>query len=125
MRTSSNDSHFAARCAPSALANNHVQAVASEAGLPETLEFKGMWDIVHLNEKWFNADKDRRKVYVVKGQSVRNRVCKSKRFIPKVMFLAAVARSDLITSVEFDGKIGMWPCVKYLPARATAPPELW
>ncbi|KAF0709448.1 hypothetical protein AaE_012882 [Aphanomyces astaci] len=77
-----------------------------------------MWDIVHLDEKCFNADKDRRKVYVVKGQSVRNRACKSKRFIPKVMFLAAVPRPrfDHERGVMFDGKIGMWPCVKYLPA---------
>ncbi|ETV76455.1 hypothetical protein H257_09474 [Aphanomyces astaci] len=57
-------------------------------------------------------------VYIVKGQSVRNRACKSKRFIPKVMFLAAVARPrfDHERGVMFDGKIGMWPCVKYLPA---------
>ncbi|KAF0702086.1 hypothetical protein AaE_016137 [Aphanomyces astaci] len=77
-----------------------------------------MWDVVHLDEKWFNADKDRRKVYVVKGQSIKRRAAKSKRFIPKVMFLAAVARPrhDDERGVMFDGKIGMWPVVKYLPA---------
>ncbi|ETW00811.1 hypothetical protein H310_07344 [Aphanomyces invadans] len=37
----------------------------------------------------FNADKDHRKVYLTKGETVSRRVCKSKRFIAKVMFLAA------------------------------------
>ncbi|RHY23533.1 hypothetical protein DYB32_009153 [Aphanomyces invadans] len=74
--------------------------------------------VVHLDEKWFNADKDRRKVYLTKGETVSRRVCKSKRFISKVIFLVAVARPrmDEDRGVMFDGKIGMWPVVKYLPA---------
>ncbi|ETW05208.1 hypothetical protein H310_04196 [Aphanomyces invadans] len=47
---------------------------------------------VHLDEKWFNAGMGKRKIYVVPGQDTARRVCKSKRFVPKVMFLAAVAR---------------------------------
>ncbi|ETV78648.1 hypothetical protein H257_08139 [Aphanomyces astaci] len=68
--------------------------------------------------KWFNADKDRRKVYLVKGQTIGRRVAKSKKFIPKFMFLAAVARPRYgpEEGVSFDGKIGMWPIVKYVPA---------
>ncbi|ETV90504.1 hypothetical protein H310_14694, partial [Aphanomyces invadans] len=62
-------------------------------------EFDDMWDIVHLDEKSINADKDRRKVYLVKGPTI---AVISKRFIPKAMFLAAV--------------IGMWPFVEYRPA---------
>ncbi|ETV96217.1 hypothetical protein H310_10407 [Aphanomyces invadans] len=62
--------------------------------------------------------KDRRKVYLTKGETVSRRVCKSKRFISKVIFLVAVARPrmDEDRGVMFDGKIGMWPVVKYLPA---------
>ncbi|ETV79646.1 hypothetical protein H257_06903 [Aphanomyces astaci] len=83
-----------------------------------TYEFDAMWDVVHLDEKWFNADKDRRKVYVVKGQSIKRPAAKIKRFIPKVMFLAAVARPrhDDERGVMLDRKIGMWLVVMYLPA---------
>ncbi|RHY52617.1 hypothetical protein DYB34_011176 [Aphanomyces astaci] len=98
-------------------------SAGGEAGFPETpavvtYAFDAMWDVVHLDEKWFNAEKDRLKVYVVKRQSIKRRVAKSKRFIPKVMFLAAVARPrhDDERGVMFDGKIGMWPVVKHLPA---------
>ncbi|KAF0694080.1 Aste57867_15015 [Aphanomyces stellatus] len=62
--------------------------------------------------KWFNADKDRRKVYLAPGEDLPRRACKSKRFIPKVMFLAAVARPW----ENFNGKIGMWPFVNQTPA---------
>ncbi|RQM21130.1 hypothetical protein B5M09_010088 [Aphanomyces astaci] len=96
---------------------------SGEAGFPETpaevtYAFDAMWDVVHLDEKWFNAEKGRLKVYVVKGQSIKRRVAKSKRFIPKVMFLATVARPrhDDERGVMFDGKIGMWPGLKHLPA---------
>ncbi|RQM30637.1 hypothetical protein B5M09_012442, partial [Aphanomyces astaci] len=30
-------------------------AAAGEAGLPETVEFEILWDVVHLNEKWFET----------------------------------------------------------------------
>ncbi|KAH9095054.1 hypothetical protein LEN26_017931 [Aphanomyces euteiches] len=77
-----------------------------------------MWDVVHHDEKWFNADKDRRKVYLAPGEAIDRRECKSKRFIPKVMFLAAVARPrfDEDGSCVFDGKVGMWPIVDQVPA---------
>ncbi|KAF0683218.1 hypothetical protein As57867_024640, partial [Aphanomyces stellatus] len=91
---------------------------AGEAGSPETPEFDDMWDVVHLDEKWFNVDKDVRKVYLTEGEEPDNRARKSKRFIPKVMFLAAVSRPryDNVRGENFDGKIGMWPIVEYLPA---------
>ncbi|RHY74159.1 hypothetical protein DYB38_013254 [Aphanomyces astaci] len=82
------------------------------------LPFSDMIDVVHLDEKWFNADKDRRKVYLTKGETPKGRACKSKRFIPKVMFLAAVARPqfDADGNLVFDGKIGMWPFITMTPA---------
>ncbi|KAF0701882.1 hypothetical protein AaE_016263 [Aphanomyces astaci] len=77
-----------------------------------------MIDVVHLDEKWFNADKDLRKVYLTKGETPKGRACKSKRFIPKVMFLAAVARPQFNAdgNLVFDGKIGMWPFITMTPA---------
>ncbi|ETV67858.1 hypothetical protein H257_15982 [Aphanomyces astaci] len=91
------------------------------SGLAE-LPFLDMHDVVHLDEKWFNADKDRRKVYLTKGERIGRRACKSKRFIPKVMFLAAVARPqyDDAGNLIFDGKIGMWPFVTSTPAIRTS-----
>ena len=81
-------------------------------------EFYDMMDVVHLDEKWFNGDKDRRKVYLLPGEEPQYRCAKSKRFIPKVMFLTAVARPrhDEDRGVYFDGKLGMWPFIEYLPA---------
>ncbi|RHZ34646.1 hypothetical protein DYB37_011627, partial [Aphanomyces astaci] len=81
-------------------------------------QFDNLWDVVHLDEKWFNADKDRRKVYLVPGDKPPRRAWKSKRFVPKVMFLAAVARPryDEVGGVFFNGKIGMWPFVRFVPA---------
>ncbi|ETW02180.1 hypothetical protein H310_05748 [Aphanomyces invadans] len=77
-----------------------------------------MWEVVHLDEKWFNADKDCHKEYLVEGEEVQPRACKSKRFIPNVMFLCAVARPQ--KDVGFDGKIGLWPFVSQSPARRSS-----
>ncbi|KAF0702476.1 hypothetical protein AaE_015898 [Aphanomyces astaci] len=100
-----------------ALAYTVRLADAGEAG-PLEVEFDNLWDVVHLDEKWFNADKDRRKVYLVPGEKPPRRAWKSKRFVPKVMFLAAVARPryDEVGGVFFNGKIGMWPFVRFVPA---------
>ncbi|ETV71519.1 hypothetical protein H257_13182 [Aphanomyces astaci] len=75
-------------------------------------------NIVHLDEKWFNADKDHRKVYLTKGEAPEGRACKSKRFLPKVIFLAAVTRPqyDAGGNLVFDGEIGMWPFITKTPA---------
>ncbi|KAG3101639.1 hypothetical protein PI125_g14398 [Phytophthora idaei] len=52
-----------------------------------------MHNLVHLDDKWFNEDKDNRTVYGLSGEALPLRRRKSKRFIGKTMFLAAVARS--------------------------------
>ncbi|RQM21544.1 hypothetical protein B5M09_010555 [Aphanomyces astaci] len=49
-------------------------STAGAGTLPE-IEFSGMWDVVHLDEKWFNAEKDCRKVYLVDGEEVLRRTC--------------------------------------------------
>ncbi|KAF0703222.1 hypothetical protein AaE_015486, partial [Aphanomyces astaci] len=84
----------------------------------QRLQHGPLWDVVHLDEKWFNADKDRRTVYLLPDEAPQRRSWKSKRFIPKVMFLAAVARPrfDEGRGVLFDGKVGMWPFTSLVPA---------
>ncbi|ETV65481.1 hypothetical protein H257_17775 [Aphanomyces astaci] len=108
-----NASNFAAYAT---LAETAGHAGAGEAG--PCVEFDPLWDVVHLDEKWFNADKDRRTMYLLANEAPPCRSWKSKRFIPKVMFLAAVARPrfDEGRGVLFDGKIGMWPFVDLVPA---------
>ena len=63
---------------------SHVQS--------EHLLFDGMYDVVHVDEKWYNQDKDTRNYYLLKDEEPPHRVRKSKRFIGKTMFLCAVAR---------------------------------
>ncbi|RHY01445.1 hypothetical protein DYB36_012472 [Aphanomyces astaci] len=89
-----------------------VDVDTSGGTMPE-VDFFGMWDVVHLDEKRFNADKDSRKTYLVDGEDVGYRACKSKRFIAKVTFLCDVARPR--EEDDFDGKIGMWPFFTQVP----------
>ncbi|KAH9143121.1 hypothetical protein AeRB84_012861 [Aphanomyces euteiches] len=91
----------------------------NETSAVENCHFLDMMDIVHLDEKWFNADKTCRKVYLTKNEEAPKRSCKSTRFLPKVMFLGAVARPrfDEDGTCAFDGKLGLWPFVSQEPAR--------
>jgi hypothetical protein len=74
--------------------------------------------MVHVDEKWFYLAKINQKIYLVPGETGPTRPMHSKRFIPKVMFLAAVAepRTNVVTGERFDGKIGIWPFVEIRPA---------
>ncbi|ETV77485.1 hypothetical protein H257_08896 [Aphanomyces astaci] len=81
--------------------------------------FENMHDYVHVDEKWFFLTKVKRRFYVYDDEELALRSVKSKRFITKVMFLAAVARPryDHHTKKEFDGKIGIWPFVEHILAK--------
>jgi hypothetical protein len=69
-----------------------------------------MYDTVHLDEKWFKLYKANTKYYLAKDEDLPYRSCPNKRYIGKVMFLAAVARPryDFRRKRHFDGKIGIW-----------------
>lgn len=54
--------------------------------------FEPMYDIVHVDEKWFYEDVDKHTYYTVDDEEVPQRHRRSKRFIQKTMFLAAVAK---------------------------------
>ncbi|XP_026416523.1 uncharacterized protein LOC113311955 [Papaver somniferum] len=80
--------------------------------------FKDMFDYVHIDEKWFNMTKISQRYYLLPDEPKPHRECQSKRFIPKIMFTAAVARPlyDSSGNLIFDGKIGIWAMVKKVPA---------
>ncbi|ETP51523.1 hypothetical protein F442_03353, partial [Phytophthora nicotianae P10297] len=57
-----------------------------------TFEFEGMYTMVHMDKKWFDADVDWRPYLLLPDEEPPARHRQSKRFVPKTMFLAAVAR---------------------------------
>ncbi|RHZ32931.1 hypothetical protein DYB37_004356 [Aphanomyces astaci] len=65
--------------------------------------FDDMYDTVHVDEKWFFMTRLQKKVYGAIGEKIKQRACKSKHHLLKVMFLTAVARPRW-----FDGKLGTW-----------------
>ncbi|CAN0301343.1 unnamed protein product, partial [Discosporangium mesarthrocarpum] len=70
-----------------------------------------MYDWVHADDKWFYVTKDGRGIYLHPEEDApKPPRAQNKRFITKMMFLAAVARPRMISDgVWFDGKIGIWP----------------
>ncbi|ETP06841.1 hypothetical protein, variant [Phytophthora nicotianae CJ01A1] len=74
-----------------------------------TLHFEPMTNLLHVDEKWIYADRNWRSYLVFDGEELPPRVWKSKRFIPKTMFLAALARRryEPHRKQHWDGKIGI------------------
>ncbi|KAF0746007.1 hypothetical protein AaE_008300 [Aphanomyces astaci] len=81
--------------------------------------FADMNSYIHVDEKWFFLTKVKRKFYAYSDEVVPASRVKSKRFITKVMFLAAVARPryDFPKKSMFDGKIGIWLFEVQLPVQ--------
>ncbi|XP_074289597.1 uncharacterized protein LOC141614750 [Silene latifolia] len=75
--------------------------------------------IIHIDEKWFYMTNPMCRYYIGSNEALPYRSCKSKRYITKVMFLAAVARPTYKENGEvlFDGKIGIWPFTFQEPAK--------
>ncbi|KAL5697337.1 hypothetical protein ACHQM5_030823 [Ranunculus cassubicifolius] len=86
---------------------------------PQKPIFSDMRRVVHIDEKWFYMTKESQKYYLLPEEEEPTRTCKSKRFITKIMFLAAVARPryDLSGTEEFSGKIGIFPFTYKEPAK--------
>ncbi|KAF0737607.1 hypothetical protein AaE_008924 [Aphanomyces astaci] len=86
---------------------------------PNRFIFDSMYQTVHVDEKWFFLTTAKKRVYVYADEEVALRALKSKRFITKVMFLAAVARPrfDHNKGSMFSGKIGVWPFVEQVVAQ--------
>lgn len=77
-----------------------------------------MYSVVHIDEKWFNLYKASTKYYLAPFEEVPHRTCANKRYIGKVMFLAAIARPryDYNRKQPFSGKLGIWPIVEVVNA---------
>ncbi|KAF0775532.1 hypothetical protein AaE_000768 [Aphanomyces astaci] len=81
--------------------------------------FDNMYSFVHVDEKWFNLTTVKKAFYAYEDEDLPKRRLKSKRYITKVMFLAAVTRPryDHHKKCIFDGKIGIWPFVETVLAQ--------
>ncbi|KAL2940485.1 ER membrane protein complex subunit 1 [Bienertia sinuspersici] len=65
--------------------------------------FHLMQNIIHVDEKWFMMSKLSQKLYLAPKECEPYRACRSKRFLAKVMFLAAVARLYSMLKVRSFG----------------------
>lgn len=66
------------------------------------LHFHDFYDRVHIGEKWFFIDLERKHFYLSKNEQAPLRRYQSKRHHLKMMFLVAVARP------RFDHKKNQW-----------------
>nr|XP_043631573.1 uncharacterized protein LOC122603025 [Erigeron canadensis] len=84
--------------------------------------FHDMFNVIHIDEKWFYLSKPSKRYYLVPNEDEPYRTCKSKKFITKVMFLAAVARPryDSLGNEVFSGKIGIFPFTTLEPAKGSS-----
>lgn len=98
--------------------NFSLQAIEFDSQT-NSLKFKPMENIIHIDEKWFYLTKNTHRYYMTPLEEDPYRTCKSKKFIPKVMFMCAVCRPIFSEEgrVIFDGKIGMWPFTQEIEAK--------
>ncbi|GJS86813.1 hypothetical protein Tco_0769449, partial [Tanacetum coccineum] len=84
--------------------------------------FKDMFNVIHIDEKWFYMSKPSKRYYLFPGEEEPLRTCKSKTFLTKVMFLAAVARPQFDASGNeiFSGKIGIFPLTTLEPEKRSS-----
>jgi phosphoribosyl-AMP cyclohydrolase len=89
------------------------------ASLPHDPIFSGLYNIIYIDEKWFYMTKKSENYYLLHDEEEPLRTCKSKNFIGKVMFLAAIARPrfDAQKNELFSRKIGIFPFVTQEPAK--------
>ncbi|ETO80312.1 hypothetical protein F444_05177 [Phytophthora nicotianae P1976] len=70
----------------------------------DTLEFEPLDDVVHADEKWLYEDKDKRSYLLFPGENPTHHIRKSKKFIPKTMFLAAVDITRIASAVGTESR---------------------
>ncbi|XP_010445048.1 PREDICTED: uncharacterized protein LOC104727658 [Camelina sativa] len=87
--------------------------------IPHEPKFVDMYNMVHIDEKWFYMTKKTENYYLLPTEEEPLRTCQSKNYIGKVMFLAAMARPrfDKEGTEIFSGKIGIFPFVTMEPAK--------
>lgn len=90
-----------------------------QSSIPDAPKFLDMNNKIHIDEKWFYISKKCEKFYLLREVCEPLQTCKSKNFLTKVMFLAAVARPRFESdgNETFSGKIGIFPFVTQEPAK--------
>ena len=96
-----------------------LSMIQSDSTLEDTMSFKSMHNIVHIDEKWFYMTKKSSNYYMLPEEEEPSRTTQNKNFIGKVMFLVAVARPrfDSEGNETFSGKIGVFPLITQEPAK--------
>jgi hypothetical protein len=91
-----------------------ISKVDQDTGL-----FNLMEDEIHVDEKWFYLTESTARFIMVDDEDDPHRALKSKATKEKVMFLSAVAkpRYDPHRKAMWDGKLGLWPFAKLVPAQ--------
>lgn len=97
-------------------------SMLEENGIHHDPIFSSLENTVFIDEKWFYMTKKSETYYLLGDEEEPHRTCKSKNFVEKIMFLAAIARPrfDEDGNVTFDGKIGIFPFVTKEPAKRTS-----
>lgn len=97
-------------------------SMLENSSIPHDPIFKGMYNIIYIDEKWFYMTKKSETYYLLPDEEDPLRTTKSKNFIGKVMFLAATVRSrfDLEDNVIFFGKIGKFSFIDIQPAQRSS-----
>jgi hypothetical protein len=82
--------------------------------LPNSPKFSEMDNIIHIDEKWFNATKKNRDFYMLPEEEDPHRTIQNKNAIDKLMFLGAIGKpkTDAECNIIFNGKIGISPFVR-------------
>ncbi|GMF43297.1 unnamed protein product [Phytophthora fragariaefolia] len=88
----------------------------------DTMLFDEMLDAVHVDEKLFYITQPTRWFQLLQGEVTPVWRLHSRRYITRMMFLAAIARPryDPTTKQFFVGKLGIWPFVEHVPAQRSS-----
>ena len=66
----------------------------------DAFKFKPYTNVVHIDEKYFYLTRETQTYYLAPGEIEPHRECQSKTFIPKSMFMCAVAKPIFTTDGE-------------------------
>ena len=89
-----------------------------ETSISQDPQFKFMYNVVHMDEKWFYMTKKSANYYLLAYEDESYRTSNNKNYLAKVMFLVVVARPrfDDEGKETFSGKIGVFPLVQQVAA---------
>ncbi|CAM9287194.1 unnamed protein product, partial [Ascophyllum nodosum] len=118
-------------------ASRFLKPYLTDAGKERRLEWAKRWvreghggarsidnmhNVVMVDEKWLYMFKQGQRYYLGAGEELPVHKVKHKSHIQKVMFLAVVGRPrwDTVANRSFDGKIGIFPFTRRVPAQRSS-----